>query len=202
MSLLQSILRFGFVYNYFMYILGKFGTARLYIFAKYLPYTPGMKVLDLGCGPGTNTDIFQQDDYLGIDINERYIKKARSLRPNHAFKCGDFLDLDQSYDDHFSLVLMSGLIHHLSDEIAEKFIHKAYEVLKNGGRMVAIENCLHSKQSELKKKIILMDRGDHIRKLNHLSSLINRSHMQGSISIEENLLLIPYTHAIISLQKI
>jgi trans-aconitate methyltransferase len=27
------------------------------------------RVLDVGCGPGTNTDFFRNADYLGVDIN-------------------------------------------------------------------------------------------------------------------------------------
>jgi len=201
MGAFRSLLSFGSIYNTFTYIVGKLGTAKLFIFAKYLSYAPGMKILDLGCGPGTNTDFFQHEDYLGIDINEKYIKKAKSLHPNYEFNCSDFIDLDQSFDDYFDLVLMSGLIHHLSDELAEKFINKARTVLKNGGRLLAIENCLHPKQSDLKKKIILMDRGEHVRELSDLCRLIDLSKMEGAVLTEENLLLIPYTHAIICLEK-
>ena len=35
------------------------------------------RVLDVGCGPGTNTAHFANADYLGVDINERYIRYAR-----------------------------------------------------------------------------------------------------------------------------
>ncbi|MDA9889197.1 class I SAM-dependent methyltransferase [Synechococcus sp. AH-224-G16] len=96
---------------------------------------------------------------------------------------------------------MSGLIHHLSDELVEQFIDKAYAVLKDGGRLLAIENFIHSKQSKLKKKVILMDRGEHVRELSHHHSLIEKSKMHGLVTIEENLFLIPCTHAILSLKK-
>ena len=35
------------------------------------------RVLDVGCGPGTNSHHFEQSEYLGIDLNERYIDYAR-----------------------------------------------------------------------------------------------------------------------------
>lgn len=35
------------------------------------------RALDVGCGPGTNTRHFAQDEYLGIDFNRRYVKSAR-----------------------------------------------------------------------------------------------------------------------------
>src|SRR5260370_25127051 len=34
-------------------------------------------VLDVGCGPGTNTHHFAGVDYLGIDFNPAYIETAR-----------------------------------------------------------------------------------------------------------------------------
>src|SRR5690348_9667810 len=37
----------------------------------------GVRTLDLGCGPGTFSDLFAQDDYWGVDINLRYIEYAR-----------------------------------------------------------------------------------------------------------------------------
>lgn len=201
LKFLRSLLSFGFAYNAFIYIIGKLGTAKLLIFAKYLPYTPGMKILDLGCGPGTNTKIFQENDYLGIDISENYIKKARHQHPSYKFIRGTFLALDESLNESFDVILMSGLIHHLSDETATNFINKSHALLKRGGKLLAIENCIHSKQSRLKKKFILMDRGEYVRELSHLRKIIEGSKMNGSILIEENLLLVPYTHAIITLKK-
>ena len=31
------------------------------------------RVLDVGCGPGTNSLFFEDNDYLGLDINPDYI---------------------------------------------------------------------------------------------------------------------------------
>ena len=68
----KKLLSVPFIYNTFQATLGKFGIAKLSLFAKYLPYTPGMKVLDLGCGPASSCMIFRPEDYLGIDTNENY----------------------------------------------------------------------------------------------------------------------------------
>ena len=35
------------------------------------------RVLDVGCGPGTNARWFNHTDYLGIDINRNYVEWAR-----------------------------------------------------------------------------------------------------------------------------
>ena len=39
------------------------------------------RVLDVGCGTGTNADRFKDADYVGVDINERYLEVARSPLP-------------------------------------------------------------------------------------------------------------------------
>ena len=91
---------------------------------------------------------------------------------------------------------MSGLLHHLDDKTADKFIKKAGKVLKVGGHLIIIDNCLHSRQSNIKQRIILQDRGKFVRGINELNSLVLREDFEVSMHIEENLLLIPYTHII------
>ena len=198
---MRRLLSIGTAYNTFIYLIGKFGFARLYLFAKYIPYCPGTKVLDLGCGPGTNTEFFQPADYLGIDISEAYISKARQAHPGFNFACDNFLDLDESFNESYDLVLMSGLLHHLNDEMFMEFMAKSYALIKKGGRLIAIENCLHQKQSKLKRKLILMDRGKYVREVEHTRRLIEQTDFNSQISIEEDLLMIPYSHLIATCQK-
>ena len=186
----------------FIYIIGKFGSAKLTLFAKYIPYTPGVKVLDLGCGPATNTFLYCSDDYLGIDISDKYIKSAQRLFPKHNFLCCNFMSLHDKHKDSYDLIIMSGLLHHLGDEMATKFIEKASELLKNGGHLITIDNCLHPNQSNLKQRIILQDRGKFVRSINELNALMPKAYFNISMHIEENLLLIPYTHLILVCKSI
>ncbi len=70
------------------------------------------RVLDVGCGPGTNAHRFAHTDYLGIDLNPRYIAEARSRRLGR-FLVGDAADLDL-YGE-FDFILVNSLFHHLDD---------------------------------------------------------------------------------------
>ena len=81
---MKKLLSLGFIYNGFANTIGKFGISQLQLFSKYVPYTPGMSILDLAV-PGTNTKSFMPSDYLGIDISTRYIESARASNPNHEF---------------------------------------------------------------------------------------------------------------------
>ena len=201
LKFIKKSLNLGVVYNLFIFITGNFGYAKLYLFAKYLPYSPGRKILDLGCGPGTNTQYFKALDYLGIDIYEPYIKKAASDYPDYQFYCENFLNLSNEYNNSFDVILMSGLLHHLPDSIVIQFLEKSYAVLREGGSLIAIENCLVPEQSPLKRKVILLDRGEFVRTSAELDALLSKSQFSRQISIEDNLLLIPYTHAIINCRK-
>jgi ubiquinone/menaquinone biosynthesis C-methylase UbiE len=46
-----------------------------------IPDTKDFKVVELGCGPGTNAFLFQNVDYFGFDINEKYLSMARRRFP-------------------------------------------------------------------------------------------------------------------------
>lgn len=201
LRLSKQALEIGSIYNFFSWLISKLGYSKLFLFSKYLPYTPGEKILDLGCGPGTNSKFFMPNDYYGLDISRHYIQQATINSPNHQFFCGDFLQLDQLWENSFDIVLMSGLLHHLPDDQASAFINKAYSLLKQGGKLIAIENCVHAKQARLKKKIILLDRGEFVRDPNKIKNLAKTSDFQAQIFIEENLLLIPYTHCILACKK-
>jgi SAM-dependent methyltransferase len=39
----------------------------------------GPGVLDAACGPGTNAPVCAHADYVGVDLNERYVESARRL---------------------------------------------------------------------------------------------------------------------------
>lgn len=103
-----------------------------------LSLEPGKRTLDLGCGPGAFSDLFEGQDYVGADINRRYIEHAR--RHCH----GTFVVADATRvelpDDRFDQVLIFGLLHHLSDADARKVLSEVRRVLSPGGHALIIED--------------------------------------------------------------
>ncbi|MEA1926923.1 MAG: class I SAM-dependent methyltransferase, partial [Candidatus Auribacterota bacterium] len=71
----------------------------------------GLKVLDLGCGPGNTTDIFSGGDYTGVDINERYIKIAAARYPGYRFIAGDAGEVE--WGRGFDIILINSFFHHI-----------------------------------------------------------------------------------------
>ena len=57
---------------------GGFFGARIKAIADYLTLRPGMRVIDIGCGPGHLLQYLPEGiDYNGFDIDETYIAYAR-----------------------------------------------------------------------------------------------------------------------------
>jgi ubiquinone/menaquinone biosynthesis C-methylase UbiE len=120
------------------------------------------RTLDLGCGPGAFADLFVGDDYVGVDMNARYIDYARRHRPG-AFLTGDARRLELP-DARFDQVLIFGLLHHLPDEDVRAVLGEAMRLLSPGGRALVIEDIpAVSKLNLIGHLIHNGENGEHIR---------------------------------------
>lgn len=93
------------------------------------------RVLDVGCGPGTNTRHFANVDYTGLDINEGYIADARR-RHGRDFRVADVTRLAPGTIAPADLVLVNSLLHHLDDD-------ETHRVLSSLGPLVAHDGVVH-----------------------------------------------------------
>ena len=100
-----------------------------------------MKVLEIGCGIGTDGAQFARAgaDYTGIDLTQAAIDLARERFASSGlpgdFRVSDAENLDFP-DDSFDLVYSHGVLHHTPDiEAAVREIHR---VLKPGGRAMVM----------------------------------------------------------------
>ena len=73
-ALIARVMEWPPVYRLWM---APFAEQKLRPIRAHTDLTRVRRVLDVGCGPGTNTALFSGSDYLGIDINESYIESAR-----------------------------------------------------------------------------------------------------------------------------
>jgi len=122
----------------------------------------GLRTLDLGCGPGAFADLFNGDDYVGADLNARYIDHARRHRRG-TFLVSDARRVDLP-DARFDQVLIFGLLHHLPDDDVRAVLSEARRLLVPGGRILAIEDIPAISRLNLVGHLIHnIENGEHIR---------------------------------------
>jgi len=122
----------------------------------------GLRTLDLGCGPGEFADEFAGDDYVGADLNARYIDHARRTRSG-TFVVTDARKVDLP-DRRFDQILIFGLLHHLPDADVRVVLSEAHRLLVPGGRILAIEDIpAISKLNLIGHLIHNIENGEYIR---------------------------------------
>ena len=114
--------------------------------AYLLPYLrPGLRLLDLGCGPGTISvglaKAVDPGELHGVDMEESQIDLARAVatsqgRDNAIFHVGDVIDLP--FDDgFFDVVHYHNVLMHIPD--TSTVLAEAKRVLKPGGLIACRE---------------------------------------------------------------
>ena len=112
-----------------------FHERKLAPFLRLLPRHPALRILDVGCGPGTNTAHFRDHTYTGVDINIDYIANAHRRFPGR-FLVGDVTDPTVLPDEKFDCVLLNSLMHHLDDDAVDGLLARL-------GRLLAPEGTIH-----------------------------------------------------------
>jgi SAM-dependent methyltransferase len=128
--------------------------------------------IDIGCGSGQYARV-TDGEYLGIDLNDRMIRHARSKRrrPNVTFRTADANALAVE-GAHFDSVLMVDVLHHLSDDQAVRLLTTAATVAR---RNVICFDPITEQTNALGHWVIRNDRGDYIRNESRLLALFSEA---------------------------
>jgi SAM-dependent methyltransferase len=144
------------------------------VIRRELPTGTGLRTLDLGCGPGAFADLFAGDDYVGADLNARYVDHARHHRPG-TFIVSDARKLDLP-DRRFDQILIFGLLHHLPDDDVRAVLREARRVLVPGGRVLVIEDIPAVSRLNLIGHLIHnVENGEHIRPVDDYRKLYSEA---------------------------
>jgi len=196
MDFARSALSFPVVYDSYQSLVGAPRCHQRFISAMVRP-AAGDRVLDIGCGVGASVRYLPPGvRYVGIDISESYIARARSDYADRGdFFCVDAGSVQAETLGQFDLAFSFGVLHHLSDDVVARVLELVRRVVRPGGRFVTIDPCYKTGQNAIAKLMIDNDRGEFVRDEDGYARL-----MAGlgavSATVHHDLLRIPYTQVV------
>ncbi|MEI6560597.1 MAG: class I SAM-dependent methyltransferase [Verrucomicrobiota bacterium] len=189
----MSLLKNPSIYKLSQELLGAHQWRRKFLRELVQPKN-GDKVVDIGCGPAQLLEWLPPVQYVGLDANTAYIEDAKKKYGNAGvFLVGNTHTLRG--DPHFQkadIAMCCGVLHHLNDEDALDLIRFSHEILKPGGRFLALEAAYLPGQGLLSRWIVSKDRGMYVRTEDAYKQLAARCFSRVKTSPDLHPLRIPY----------
>lgn len=169
MNILAKILDTPFFYNLTQVVLSMdFPSVAKKIIKEY----PHEAIFEIGCGPGKFMKYINPKKYLGIDMNESYIKYAKK---NFETKSIKFMSLNAlnipKMKDSFDLIIVMNVTHHLTNQEIEY-------ILKTLKRNVIFKRLLifdgKPDIGPLGKILEYLDQGNNFRETDQLARLVKK----------------------------
>ena len=189
---MKSLLDYPLVYLSLQAAIGAKRARKLCLDQFALPIV-GERVLDVGCGPGFVIDYLPKVDYVGIDIDRRYIDHAKK----HYGDRGDFHCYELTAErarklGSFDLILLNGVLHHIDDATTVELLRILAESLNPGGRLMTLDGCYMESMSPISRFLLNHDRGDFVRRQNEYVDLASGIFAKVEPIHRTNLFHIPY----------
>jgi SAM-dependent methyltransferase len=134
-SLAARLLEHPLVYRLWQ---APFHQAKLEPLRRHNDLGAARRVLDVGCGPGTNAEVFGHAEYLGFDINPEYVAFARRNRRGR-FEVGDVTSWRAEHGQRFDFVLVNSILHHIDDGGVRHALASLREALAPDGYLHLLE---------------------------------------------------------------
>src|SRR5579872_6038562 len=143
---LRSLLSLPSAYRLFQRMVGAPRTRRA-LAEEYIRAAPGDRILDIGCGTAEILEYLPEVDYVGFDLNARYIESARRRHAGRGtFFDGSVKDAAAGEIGAFDKVLALGILHHLDDTEVRDLFGLAKSRLKPGGCLITFDSCYREGQ--------------------------------------------------------
>lgn len=160
---------------------------------------PGLKIVDIGCGPADILEHLPEVDYVGFDHSESYIDSARTRFGDRGrfinMAAGD-VDLDEFAP--CDLAMSVGVLHHLDDDEVLDALQTAKAVLGAEGRFVSVDPTFAEGQHPVGRFLASRDRGQHVRTPAETEALVTQVFNDVTVQARHDLLRIPYSHVLVA----
>jgi SAM-dependent methyltransferase len=140
---------------------GKFAEQKLAPMYAHNDMSRVRRVLDVGCGPGTNTRHFAAAGYLGVDVNPSYITYAR--RHYHRdFLAADVCEYTAPPGEKYDFILVNSFLHHIDLASTRRILSHLSTLLTEDGHVHIIEVAM-PQQAKIARQLARWDRGRFVR---------------------------------------
>ena len=160
MKALTRVLSRGTAYRLWM---APFAEKKLAPVRRHNDFSAIRRVLDIGCGPGTNTRNFTHTDYLGLDLNAAYIAYARRLH-GREFVATDVRSYIPPAGVRFDFILANSFFHHVDLAGTRQILSHLATMLTDDGHVHILDLVL-PETAGFARSLARWDRGDYPRGL-------------------------------------
>jgi predicted TPR repeat methyltransferase len=151
--------------------------------------------MDIGCGTASTADLLPNSaTYVGIDITEKYLHKARRRRPYVSLIQGDVSKKD--WITSVSLVdptmcIALGIFHHLNDYQLNAMLENCLSVLPSGSEIFSMDPVIVPNSSRSARWFADNDRGKFVRSPEEIDRFLTSKGLQVVMSTRSNEMKIP-----------
>jgi ubiquinone/menaquinone biosynthesis C-methylase UbiE len=166
------------------------------IISDYVQTSNGEIVVDIACGNGDYSRKLKGVSYLGIDMNPGYIDYAKKNYSKFGdFVCADVAQLNSVLAGRkIDVVLLIGVLHHLTDSQATMMLGEIACCLSENGRVVSVDGVFTPDQGLVARLLAAADRGKYVRLVDDHNRILEKHLVISRSEIREDWLRIPYTH--------
>lgn len=131
------------------------------------------RVLDVGCGPGTNTHLFEHTDYLGVDVNPQYVEDARR-KYKRRFEVADVTTYEDANGGNFDFILVNSFLHHIDTPYTNKILERLQSWLSDDGYVHILE-LVDPEDHSMAQLLANLDRGKYPRPLKEWRAIVEKN---------------------------